>query len=204
VNFRTSDGQNNVKKVTFSGSDIGVDFDVVTDPVMQIPVVRVKKVSTSKNPTAYITIEPFRGSTNVTSARAFIAIPLGTVPPPKGKDTKEKEKEKEFKEFKEKDSDGKDFRKDSKDNREGKDLFEFSSTGVIQPMERLARLEGAVDQLMHFISPELRPDLNAGALKGELEHSSDDRVALSQLLQKQASDAKQAKDTKDVEKPRER
>src|SRR5262249_17815018 len=161
------------------------------DPITQMPVVRVKKVSTFKNPTAYITIEPSRGSTNVTSARAFIAIPLGTVFPPKGKDTKEKEKE-----FKEKESEGKDFRKDFKDNREGKDLFEFPSTGVMQPMERLACLEGAVNQLMHFISPELRPDLNAGALQGEPERSSDDRVALSQLLQKQASDTKQAKDTK--------
>ena len=76
--------------------------------------------------------------------------------------------------------------------------------GVVEPIERLARLEGAVGQLMHFIHPDLRPDLNAGALKGEPERSSDDRVALSQLQQRQASDAKQAKDTKDVEKPRER
>ena len=70
-------------------------------------------------------------------------------------------------------------------------------------MECLAQLEVALVQLMHFIRPELRPDLYAAALKGEQERSGDGRAALSQLLHKHASDAKQAKDTKDVEKPRE-
>jgi hypothetical protein len=132
----------------------------------------------------------------------FITLPQGTIPPKakeskEGKDTKEKE-------FKEKESDGKDFRKDFKDTREGKDLFEFSSVGMVEPIERLARLEGAVGQLMHFISPALRPDLNAGVLTGEPERSSDERAAVSQFLQQQASAAKQAKDSKDVEKLRER
>jgi hypothetical protein len=187
-------GLNNVRRVTLSGNANSVDFKVLSDTMIM-----VNKAFTNINVAAYITIEPFQGSTNVTSGRAFIAVPLGTVPPPKGKETKEKEKE-----FKEKESEGKDFRKDFKDTREGKDLFEFPATGLIQPMERLARLERAVDQLMHFISPALRPDLNAGVLTGEPERSSDARAALSQFLQQQASAAKQAKDNKDGEKLRER
>ena len=66
--------------------------------------------------------------------------------------------------------------------------------------ERLARLEAAVAQLTHFISPELRPDLSAGALTYEPDVSGADVTALSQELEKQAADAKQAKDNKDVEK----
>lgn len=65
--------------------------------------------------------------------------------------------------------------------------------------ERLGRLEQAVGELAHFIGPELRPDLGAGALSGE-----DDVQALSAELEKNAADAKQAKDVKDVEKAAER
>ena len=100
--------------------------------------------------------------------------------------------------------------KEGKEHWEGKDVWEkdegdLSSqpVGVVPPMERLARLEAALGRLMHFIRPDLRPDLCIAALKGEREGSGDGRAALSQLLHKQASDAKQAKDTKDVEKPRE-
>ena len=95
--------------------------------------------------------------------------------------------------------------KEGKEHWEGKDVWEkdereLSSQpiGVVPPMERLARLEAALGQLMHFIRPKMRPDLYAAALKGERDSGGDCRAALSQLLHKQASDAKQAKDTKDV------
>ena len=81
-----------------------------------------------------------------------------------------------------------------------KDVWEFPS----QPMQRLTRLEKSVGYLMHFIRPDLRPTMDASALSAEPSLSSPERAALSQLLQKQASAAKQAKDTKDVEKLRER
>jgi len=71
-------------------------------------------------------------------------------------------------------------------------------------MQRLTRLEAAFGQLMHFIRPDLRPTMDASALTAEPGLSSPEQAALSQLLQKQASAAKQAKDTKDVEKLRER
>lgn len=66
--------------------------------------------------------------------------------------------------------------------------------------QRLANLEAAFGQLMHFISPELRPNLGMGALNREPDVSGANLSALSQHLQKQAADAKQAKDSKDVEK----
>jgi hypothetical protein len=114
-------------------------------------------------------------------------------------------KEKEFKEFKEKD----------------KDIFEnfpfsqmqpgqFGSQAQVQPRmsggsieDRLARLEATVGQLSHFIRPELRPDLSAGALKREPDVSGKSLGMINQQLQKQSNDAKQAKDSKDTEKPRE-
>jgi hypothetical protein len=101
--------------------------------------------------------------------------------------------------------------KEVKEHWEGKDVWEkdvreFSSQpmGVIPPMQRLTRLEAAFGQLMHFIRPDLRPTMDASALTAEPGLSSPEQAALSQLLQKQASAAKQAKDTKDVEKLRER
>ena len=104
----------------------------------------------------------------VTSGTDFITLSQGTLPPPKAKESKEGKdtKETKEKEFKEKESDGKDFRKDSKDNREGKNLFEFSSVGVVEPIERLARLQGAIGQLMHFIHPDLRPTWTLVLSKG--------------------------------------
>jgi hypothetical protein len=65
---------------------------------------------------------------------------------------------------------------------------------------RLAALEQAVVELLaHFIGPELRPDLGEGALSNE-----QDIAALSEELEKNAVDAKQMKDQKDVEKLSER
>ena len=81
-----------------------------------------------------------------------------------------------------------------------KDVWEFPS----QPMQRLPRLEQSVGHLMHFIRLDSRPTLDMSALAAEPGLSSSGQAALSQLLQKQASAAKQAKDTKDVEKLRER
>lgn len=87
-----------------------------------------------------------------------------------------------------------------------KEIREDFSTGPIDalPLERrLARMEAAVDRLAHFIGPELRPDLGAGALGREPNLGGSDPAALRRQLQKQASDAKQAKDGKDAEKLKE-
>jgi hypothetical protein len=101
--------------------------------------------------------------------------------------------------------------KEVKEHWEGKDVWEkdvweFSSqpVGAVPPMQRLTWLEVAVGQWMHFIRPNLRPTMDASALTAEPGLSSPEQAALSQLLQKQASAAKQAKDNKDVEKLRER
>ena len=149
-----------------------------------------------------IIVFPAFAGTTVTSGTDFITLPAGT-PPPKakeskeGKDTKEKDKE-----VKEKESEGKDLRKENKDNREGKDFIElpFLASSVVPPMERLARLEGAMGQLMHFIPQDLRPSLEASALKGETNTGYTGPSTSDPPLHKQASDAKQAKD---MEKPHE-
>lgn len=117
------------------------------------------------------------------------------------KEFKEKELRKEHKlEIKEKPE--KEIRKEFKE----KDLFEGKLTDVLRPTaaaepsmeERLARLESAVHELSHFITIHLRPDLQTSALSQEV-----DLTAYSQQLEKQAADAKSAKDDKDVEKVRE-
>lgn len=130
------------------------------------------------------------------------------------KDTKDKEtkeikdiKEKEIKEFKEKDL--KDTHKENikeKDHKEVKDIHEGGGkigdhinpppTGNAE--DRLSQLEATVSQLVHFISQDLRPDLQTSALNQE-----DDLTMLGQQLEKEAADAKSAKDDKDVEKVRE-
>ncbi|GAH68560.1 unnamed protein product, partial [marine sediment metagenome] len=66
--------------------------------------------------------------------------------------------------------------------------------------ERITNLEMTVNQLTHFIKPELRPNLSSGALKREPDVSSADIASTSKKLQKEAADAKQAKDNKDMEK----
>ena len=58
---------------------------------------------------------------------------------------------------------------------------------------RLANLEETVSQLVHFITPDLRPDLGGGALMYEEDYQS-------QSLEEAGGRAKQAKDTKDLEK----
>ncbi len=134
------------------------------------------------------------------------------------KELKEFKEPKEFKEFKE-------FRKEFKEPKEfkeskerfkefkekDKDIYEDFPGGPFDPgpfdpgpwgqrslEERLARLETVANQLVHFINPEMRPELARSALAQE-----PDLRKTQEKLQKEASDAKQAKDSKDVEKPRE-
>ena len=155
-------GSPNVRRVQFGSGNAA--FTVVSATEIQATVPNTGL--TGRDP---IIVFPAFAGTTVTSGTDFITLPAGT-PPPKakeskeGKDTKEKEKE-----VKEKESEGKDLRKENKDTRDGKDFLElpFLSSGVVPPMERLARLEGAVGQLMHFIPQDLRPSLEASALKGE-------------------------------------
>ena len=102
------------------------------------------------------------------------------------KDTKEKE-------LKEKDKDLKDIHEIPQTGGTGAGTY---SGGDLE--SRVASLEQTVGTLTHFIGGELRPDLQSSALNQEA-----DLMALSQQLEKQASDAKSAKDNKDVEKLRE-
>ncbi len=101
------------------------------------------------------------------------------------KDTKEG-KEKEAKEHKEHIKDFKDVRKDRKE-KDGKEVMEGpvargapSPAGPGDIESRLAALEDTIGQLSHFISGDLRPDLDDG------------------------SGGKHDKDVKDTEKPRDR
>jgi hypothetical protein len=124
----------------------------------------------------------------------------------KDKDAKDLKDHKE-KELKEKD---KDHIKDTKEkelkekDKDLKDIHEIgpqtgAGTSSGADLEsRVASLEQTVGALTHFIGGELRPDLQSSALNQEA-----DLMALSQQLEKQASDAKSAKDNKDVEKLRE-
>lgn len=108
---------------------------------------------------------------------------------------KERIKEiKEFKEIKE---------KDLKDIREGK-IRDWGgpppgAPGAEDLESRVSVLEQTISELTHFISGELRPDLQSSALNQE-----EDLIALSRQLKKQADDAKSVKDEKDSEKLSER
>ena len=134
------------------------------------------------------------------------------------KELKEKEKEKDSKERKEKDGketkDLKDKEKDRKDKEKDRKEFKEKDKEIREdfPLEprgpasfeaRLARIEVAVSQLVHFIGPELRPDLKLGALMHEPTVSGSDPATLSQQLRKQAADTKRVKDGKDLEKLKE-
>jgi hypothetical protein len=139
------------------------------------------------------------------------------------KDIKDKEKDKEIKEkdIKDviKDVKEKEFKegKETKDVKEGKEVKEGAKEikdshegggkirDVINPPptsggmeERMAQLEESVAQLTHFIAQSLRPDLQTSAL-----YQEEDMTMLNQQLEKEATDAKAAKDQKDIEKVRE-
>ena len=64
--------------------------------------------------------------------------------------------------------------------------------------DRLGRLEQMMGELMHFISPQNRPDV-----QGAMFAQDPATQQLQEQLQKNASDAKQMKDSKDLEKTRE-
>ncbi|MFZ3493289.1 hypothetical protein ACODT5_08675 [Streptomyces sp. 5.8] len=64
--------------------------------------------------------------------------------------------------------------------------------------ERLAGLERTVSELVHFISPELRPDLSTSALDRE------NRAGQEAKYTKEAKDAKDGKDGKDFDKQSDR
>lgn len=107
---------------------------------------------------------------------------------------KEKEKEKDHKEFK----DIKEFKESKEFKEKDKDIFErwgdrfdrFNSpqSGGGGVEDRLATLEQAVGQLVHFIDSAMRPDLSRSALgQGDLAGG--------------AEAAKREKDLKDIEKP---
>ncbi len=99
----------------------------------------------------------------------------------KDKDTKEL-KDKEFKEGK----DTKEFKEGKELKEKDKDLVEGKlSDGIIgiRPsgaddggtQQRLAALEQTVQQLVHFIGTELRPDLSRSALQGSSQAAKDDK-----------------------------
>jgi len=92
-----------------------------------------------------------------------------------------------------------------KEFKEPKEIFESggrdirgtsASEGDLE--SRVSQLEQTVGELTHFISGDLRPDLQSSALNQE-----DDLASISQQLQQQADDAKAMKDDKDIEKLRE-
>lgn len=137
------------------------------------------------------------GSPQQASGIAPLTQRIGTRPnlrqliPVKTKETKEKEKEKEKEILKE-------IRDDKGIREKAIEVFQRAAPGAgIE--DRIAALEGSVQQLTHFISSELRPDLSTSSLSGEA-----DAAALSQELRKQAVDAKSLKDDKDLEKTRDR
>jgi hypothetical protein len=120
---------------------------------------------------------------------------------------KEKLETKERKDIKE----HKELQKEKSEIKEQKEIRErVKDIGEIKPKEigatpfeselesRVSELERSVTELTHFISNELRPDLQTSALSQE-----DDLIALSKQLEKQAIDAKSLKDDKDIEKLRE-
>ncbi len=109
----------------------------------------------------------------------------------KEKEAKEVIKEKELKEFKEKDlKEGKEI-KEGKEFKEGKekdkDVFETKQLERLDPQafgtpaggggvaERLSALEQTVQQLVHFIGQELRPDLGRSALQGSSQTAKDEK-----------------------------
>lgn len=99
-----------------------------------------------------------------------------------GKELKEfKEKEKEFKEHKE-GKEIKEFKEKDKDLFEGKRTDKIGEGGIIGTgapeggtADRLAALEQTVQQLVHFIGQELRPDLGRSALQGGSQTAKDEK-----------------------------
>lgn len=117
----------------------------------------------------------------------------------KGKDVKDSEEKKK--------EGSKDFEKKTETHekgkeRQGKELETSPRTvglgGDKQIGDRLAGLERAIGDLVHFIPPHLRPDLTASALVNEPSADAVELQRLSAELLRRAGDAKDAKDAKDV------
>jgi hypothetical protein len=87
-------------------------------------------------------------------------------------------------------SEGKELRKDLKDRKE-----------IVEAPGKTVAVEGRPSP---FIGEELRPELRFGALAGEADLGEEHLMHLSEELQRQAEEAKTAKDHKDTEKLRER
>jgi Subtilase family len=107
------------------------------------------------------------------------------------KDIKEGHKDgvKEIKEIKEKD----------KDIREIDVHHRFDEIRPTDMEERVNQLEQTVQQLSHFIPQEYRPDLHSALF----QQQQNDVYTSQQDLEKNAADAKNMKDSKDMEKTRE-
>ncbi len=134
---------------------------------------------------------------------------------------KEVKEKNEVKELKEHSKDGKEVKEHGKEHpKEGKDIKEPHKENVkeIKDAEHHPggfmsgggsgftddSFSGYDPGYAHFIGSDLRPDLGEGALTGEADlDAGGEMLNLSQQLAKDAADAKQAKDNKDVEKPSE-
>jgi subtilisin family serine protease len=90
--------------------------------------------------------------------------------------------------------------KDVRDSFKVREGIGSATAGNVE--DRVAALEETVQQLEHFITGELRPDLTTSPLSGEA--GDQDAIALSEELRRQAVDAKALKDDKDLEKTRDR
>jgi hypothetical protein len=114
---------------------------------------------------------------------------------------KEKLEKAEVKEVKEVQKDAKELKEGQKELKELKEKdAEFGFGGGGSALGE-SQVEG---QLGHFITGSMRPDLTAGALAGEADLGTGNPAELSQKLAKEATDTRQAKDDKDVEKLSER
>ena len=104
------------------------------------------------------------------------------------KEGRKEHKEKDFKEFKEgKEKEFKEFKEFKEVKEKDKDIFEGKRTDKVAEVrpfgaeagggseERLAALEETVQQLVHFIGQELRPDLSQSALQGSSQTAKDEK-----------------------------
>ena len=107
-----------------------------------------------------------------------------------GKEIKEFKEGKEIKEFKEKDKDIFEGHIDIRDRLVPQTVGGVTGTAIGSDVEaRIARVEAAVEALVHFIGRELRPDLSSSALRNE-----------AQGLAQADAEAKNLKDHKDNER----
>jgi len=107
-----------------------------------------------------------------------------------GKEIKEFKEGKEIKEFKEKDKDIFEGHIDIRDRLVPQTVGSATVSAIGSDVDaRIARVEAAVEALVHFIGRELRPDLSSSALRNE-----------AQGLAQSDAEAKNLKDHKDNER----